>query len=95
MDITIEAVVTIVGGIAGAIGGYRAGKSSELQGAASVNQLLESRMDLLERDNQILRDKCDRQQSEIDSLRGIVTQRAEVAEVRKIVERIEAKLDVN
>ena len=86
-------VIALLTGLCGAIGGFLGGRSTRWQTAASINQLLESRMDLLEQDNANLREKCEHQQMEIDALKGVVTQKAEIAELKQIVLRIEGTLN--
>jgi len=88
----ISDVVEIVVTVAAAFGGYAAGKYGAWQGAASVNQLLQSRIDLLETDNKAKGDEITKLRAEMDVLKGMVTQRAEVQAVHEVVNRIEVGL---
>jgi hypothetical protein len=86
-------IVTIVSVVAAAIGGLVAGKSSHLSSVTSVNQLLTSRIDLLDRQNTEKDAVITRLTSQVDALTNLVTQKAEVAEVKALVETMALRVE--
>lgn len=99
----IDAIVTVLTGVAGVTGGFIGGKK---MGAGQAVSMAVSVTELLQAQVEILKQKGDSDAVEIADLRGrvgllesMVTQRAEVSavheavnEMREVVDRIEASL---
>jgi len=91
MDLTNVAALTI--GSVGSIGAYFGGR---YQARSQQSQIATDTVALLSTQITALKEQCDKiptLQQEINVLRDLVTQRAEVEKVIEIVTRIEGKLD--
>ncbi len=84
----IESVAAILIGIAGVIGGWWGGRKNSTLAITTAN-LLEQQVTALQREVSRIPDLLDR----IALLEEMDTQRAAVEEVKKIVERIEARIN--
>lgn len=82
---TILAIATAAGGL---LGGYAVGRQGALSNAASVNQLLQSRVDLLEADKATQGTEIARLGSKLEALEGLVTQKARVDELHVKVDDV-------
>ena len=91
-----DAIITILTGVAGItgglIGGKRLGHSQAQQTAVSTVELLQVAVAELQRQNQIKVEEVADLRGRISVLEDLVTQRAEVEEVRVLVDRIAVKL---
>jgi polyhydroxyalkanoate synthesis regulator phasin len=85
----IATVSVIVGAFVGAV----AGRLNALQGLAAINQLLESTIDSLKQDKNTMEESMSRMSVKIDALEGIVTQRAEIAQLHTKVDSITARIE--
>lgn len=93
----IEAIIATLVGVAGVVGAFFGGKRTARSQAASdsasesaiaVNliEIMKTKVELLEAENLDLK-------ARVGVLEALVTQRAEVEQVRVIVEQIKSKLD--
>lgn len=91
-------IITILTGAAGVTGGFfggkRLGNSQAQQAAVSTVELLQVAVAELERQNRIKSDEVADLRGRISVLEDLVTQRAEVEEVRVIVDKIAEKVGV-
>jgi hypothetical protein len=87
-------VILVVAAVASLVGGIIAGRAQALQGHASINQLLQSKVDFLENQNNGQAEQIARMELQLEVLKDMVTQRSEVAEVKAIVTRIAEKVGV-
>jgi hypothetical protein len=87
---TILAISTAAGGL---IGGFVIGRQGAFSGAASINQLLQSRIDVLETDKATQGQEIARLGSKVEALEGLVTQKARVDELHTKVDAIATRLD--
>lgn len=87
---TILAISTAFGGL---VGGFIVGRQGALSSAASVNQLLQSRIDLLETDKAEKDTRIARLDSKVEALEGLVTQRARVDELHAKVDAVTTRID--
>jgi hypothetical protein len=87
-------IFAIASGVLGVIAGAFGGRLNALQSYAAINQILQSRIADLEsreteKDAALLRLAM-----KIESLEGLVTQKAEVAAVKAVVDRVALHLGV-
>lgn len=91
-----NAIITILTGVAGVSGGFfggkRLGNAQAQQAAVSTVELLQVAVAELERQGRIKDSVVADLQGRVSVLEDLVTQRAEVEEVRVIVDRIAEKV---
>lgn len=91
-----DAIITILTGVAGVtgglIGGKRLGQNQAQQTAVSVVELLQAAVEELKRQNEVKTAEVADLRGRISVLEDLVTQRAEVEEVRALVDKIAVKL---
>lgn len=91
-----DAIITILTGVAGVtgglIGGKRLGQNQAQQTAVSVVELLQAAVEELKRQNEVKTAEVADLRGRISVLEDLVTQRAEVEEVRVLVDKIAVKL---
>ena len=91
-----NAIITILTGVAGVSGGFvggkRLGSSQAQQTAVNTVELLQVAVAELERQGHIKDDELADLRGRVAVLEGLVTQRAEVEEVRVIVDKIAVKV---
>lgn len=89
-------LITVLTGVAGVLGGFfggkRLGNSQAHQTAVDTVELLQVAVAELERQGHIKDDELADLRGRVAVLEGLVTQRAEVEEVRTIVDRIAIKM---
>ena len=76
------------------MGAYFSGKTNAVQGLASTNQILQSKIDLQTEIINSLKDQQAADRREVAVLRELVTQRANVEAVQETVDRVEGKVDL-
>lgn len=91
-----DAIITILTGVAGVTGGFfggkRLGNGQAQQAAVSTVELLQIAVAELERQGRLKDDELSDLRGRVSVLEDLVTQRAEVEEVRVIVDRIAEKV---
>lgn len=91
-----DAIITILTGVAGVTGGFfggkRLGNGQAQQAAVNTVELLQVAVAELERQNNIKAEEVGDLRGRISVLEGLVTQRAEVEEVRVLVDKIAVKI---
>jgi hypothetical protein len=87
---TILAIATAAGGL---VGGFAIGRQNALSSAASINQLLQSRVDLLEADKGVQGQEIARLGSKVEALEGLVTQKARVDELHTKMDAVTTRID--
>jgi len=83
----------IVSGVAGALVGAVAGRLNALQGYAAINQILQSRITDLEHQETEKTAVISSLTIRIETLEGLVTQRAEVAALHAKVDALTTRID--
>lgn len=91
-----DAIITILTGAAGVTGGFfggkRLGNGQAQQAAVSTVELLQIAVAELERQGRLKDDELSDLRGRVSVLEDLVTQRAEVEEVRVIVDKIAEKV---
>lgn len=91
-----DAIITILTGVAGVTGGFfggkRLGNGQAQQAAVSTVELLQIAVAELERQGRLKDDELSDLRGRVSVLEDLVTQRAEVEEVRVIVDKIAEKV---
>lgn len=91
-----DAIITILTGVAGVTGGFfggkRLGNGQAQQAAVNTVELLQVAVAELERQNNIKAEEVGDLRGRISVLEGLVTQRAEVEQVRVLVDKIAVKI---
>lgn len=88
----IAILTGVAGVIGGLVGGKRLGDSQAHQTAVDTVELLQIAVAELERQGRLKDDELADLRGRVAVLEGLVTQRAEVEEVRTIVDRIAVKM---
>lgn len=86
-------LIAILGGIGALIGGIYAAWSGRMQGTASVNQLLQSRVEQLAEDVKTRNEIIANLREQVKMLTDLVTQKANVQAVQEKAEEIKNLLD--
>jgi len=87
---------TIVGlssAIGGALIGAIGGRINALQGLAAINQLLQSTIDNLQTEKTAKDAAIQRLENKVESLEGLVTQKAEVAQLHVKVDALTGRVE--
>lgn len=91
-----DAIITVLTGVAGVTGGFfggkRLGNSQAQQTAVNTVELLQVAVAELERQGRLKDDELSDLRGRVSVLEDLVTQRAEVEEVRLIVDKIAEKV---
>lgn len=89
----IALMMSIAVGIATVIGTFLGVRSNKVQNSASVNQLLESRNHMLQQDIAVKDALIEELRKQVEMLTNLVTQKADVESVRKIVDEIKTLVE--
>lgn len=96
MAVDIESIVTVVGVVAGAIGGHmngkRVGTAQSVTVAKETVDMLALQVELLSKKNEEKEDAILQLTHRVDTLQELVTQRAAVEEVKSVVDKIAEKV---
>lgn len=91
-----DAIITVLTGVAGVTGGFfggkRLGNSQAQQTAVNTVELLQVAVAELDRQGRLKDDELSDLRGRVSVLEDLVTQRAEVEEVRLIVDKIAEKV---